>query len=42
LRSATSRAERMAFARQIIQRNCWWRLPEFSGNSLADLLGTYA
>jgi hypothetical protein len=25
LPNATSRAEQMAFARQIIQRSCWWR-----------------
>ena len=27
LLSATSRAGAMAFVRQIIQRNCWWQLP---------------
>jgi hypothetical protein len=31
LPSATSRAGQMAFARQIIPRNCWWRLHSSSG-----------
>src|SRR5688500_6916155 len=29
LPNATSRAGQMAFVRQIIQRNCSWRLPKF-------------